>query len=207
MEFWVEAFVETINTFRIKVNIDLFQIRVANMEVKFIYLSLVAFDSNNFGGSIVQSPIHSIHNLTVYASENYILHPMDFQRTTLAGLSGLSLAQEDCGIDFNWQFDLPNSRIIVNKSSNQYSGVAYDCPLQNVLFSNFYIRSVTCPSSHPFYNSGTNMCDNFCSPYNYANLTAKVCQSCNFACYTCTGGVASGCTACNPADNRVLVGI
>lgn len=78
--------------------------------------------------------------------------------------------------------------------------------LQSYRAAVFYLKKWYCPSPHIYFNLNTNMCDDYCAKYLYENVTAAACQPCQFACYECINGPAAGCTNCNIADNRELVG-
>ena len=69
----------------------------------------------------------------------------------------------------------------------------------------FYMKTWYCPDTYIYFNLATNMCDDYCAMYLYANVTAQECQACQFGCSECINGPAIGCTDCNPDDFRELV--
>ncbi len=136
-------------------------------------------------------------------SNQYISIPREFATNTLIGLVDFTTVNAYYGLDFNWEFDLSNDRIIFNKSvpygSNAYGGLtAFRAAI-------FYIKTWFCPAPNIYFNLTTNMCEDYCEKYFYGNTTAQECQACNFGCYECTSGPSADCTLCNVTDNRELL--
>ncbi len=103
-------------------------------------------------------------------SNQYISIPQQFADNTLIGLVDYTSWNSSCGLEFNWEFDLANNRIIFNQSV-LYSSSA-SAGLQYFRVAIFYMKTWFCPASNVYFNLNTNMCDDYCAKYLYANTTA-----------------------------------
>lgn len=103
-------------------------------------------------------------------SDQYISIPREFATNTLIGLVDYTTVNAYYGLEFNWEFDLSNDRIIFNHSvplnSNAYGG------LTSFRAAIFYIKTWFCPATHIYFNLITNVCDDYCAKYLYENSTA-----------------------------------
>ena len=134
---------------------------------------------------------------------NYISIPRQFAPATFIGLLDYSAETSGSGLQFNWQLDLANDRIIIQPSITYTPTTIEGLLAYRVVI--FYVKTWNCPYPNIYFNLVTDMCDDFCAKYNFANSTAAECQPCLFSCYSCVNGPAMGCTSCNAAeDHRVI---
>ncbi len=140
--------------------------------ISLLRFSMVIFDIDNVESSKKFTIVFSYQEFKVDTSSQTYTVPQQFSTATFIGLTDFSAVNASCGLEFNWEYDLPNNRILFNRSIvYQYSTAS--CGLQYIRVAFFYMKTWSCPAAYPYFNLATNMCDDFCTFYTYANVTAK----------------------------------
>ncbi len=89
-------------------------------------------------------------------SDQYISIPREFSTNTLIGLVDYTAVNANYGLEFNWEFDLNNDRIIFNKSV-PFSSTAMG-GLTAFRANILYIKTWYCPPPATLYNSIDSLC-------------------------------------------------
>lgn len=145
-------------------------------QVDLIRFSIVAFDREDVERS-GQFTIVFYYTELSGTSDQYITIPQEFATSTLIGLLDYKAVSASYGLEFNWEFDLANNRIKFNNSVPHTSSSA-DGGLTSFRIAVFYMKTWFCPATHIYFNLDTNMCDDYCAMYMYANSSATECQPC-----------------------------
>jgi hypothetical protein len=167
--------------------------------------SLVVFDLDSIDSSGKFIGFYLAQEFTIDLSNQFYSLPQEFFTSSFIGLLDFTISNVTCSLEFNWEFDSLNNRTVFNKSV-VYPYANAICGMRAARVNIFYLKTWACTTLFPYYNIATSKCDDFCPSYKYPNSTAKECQNCSFACFLCANGPLLGCTACNAADFRELVG-
>lgn len=73
------------------------------------------------------------------------------------------------GLEFNWEFDLPNDRVIVQPSVLYPGQSSARGGLTGYTVVVFYVKTWDCLVPYYYFNLDTDMCDDYCAKYFYAN--------------------------------------
>lgn len=94
-----------------------------------------------------------------------------------------------CGLDYNWNFDnnvggIPH--VIAFDASDPSPNSTATAGLNYLKSTLFYIKTWNCASPYIYFNLTSELCQNGCASYYYANSTVGTCTPCHYSCYNCT---------------------
>jgi len=78
-----------------------------------------------------------------------------------------------CGVDIRWDF-VNNATFCggVFHIANVLNPISTTtCNITSVTFEVLYLKTWVCPSSHPYFNLTSNLCQDICSSYYFGNTT------------------------------------
>jgi hypothetical protein len=116
------------------------------------------------------------------------------------GLTEFSTIDGNCVINYEWTFTTSASGNFGVKISNSVTtSPAYVCALSRIKSTIFYMKTWSCPSTHPYFNLTTNLCQTACGTYFYANTSIIQCQECGLGCISCHNN--ADCTSCDATND------
>ncbi len=119
------------------------------------------------------------------------------------GLTDFSTQDGKCIISYQWSFATVNGKYGVQLATSTPGTTSYSCALLRMKSTVFYMKTWQCPTQNPYFNLSTNLCQNGCAAYYFANTSVFQCQNCLWACPTCVN--ATLCSKCDSLiDFRIL---
>ncbi len=119
------------------------------------------------------------------------------------GLTDFSTIDGKCVISYQWNFATVSGTYGVQILTSAPIDSSYDCALSRIKSTIFYMKTWKCQTTSPYFNLTSNLCQNGCAEYYFANTSVLACQDCPWGCYKCSNGTT--CTGCDSLiDRRVL---
>lgn len=132
--------------------------------------------------------------------------PSAFVDNFILGMTDFDAVDGACIISYNWTFTTVSGKFGVQLATSTPGATSYKCGLSRIKSTAFYMKTWQCPTQNPYFNLTSNLCQNGCSAYFFANTSVLQCQNCEWGCSKCVN--YTFCAGCDSTiDFRVLKNI